>query len=109
MAGDRNEYGEWVPAAAVENQVDLVTVPLTGEDREQLPEALRLSDVRKFFLAEAAETLRAGESDGDIIRYPATGGNEYRIVMVKDWGSFREVMAVRPEEEPSALGRGLAP
>lgn len=98
-SGDRNEHGEWVPGAKTETQILVVTAPVTGEDRDQLPEGLRLSEARKFWTREAAASVRPGATDGDLVRYPATNGTEYRIVMVDDWGAFRELTAVRPEAE----------
>ncbi|MCY3553735.1 MAG: hypothetical protein OXH56_00290 [Gemmatimonadetes bacterium] len=93
--GDRNEHGEWVPGAETETQILVVTAPVTGEDREQLPEGLRLSEARKFWTLESSDAVREGEADGDVVRYPAENGTEYRVIMVDDWGAFRELMAIR--------------
>ena len=95
-AGARNEHGEWVPGTATETTIRVVTAPVTGEERDQLPEGLREKNVRKFWTSHPADAIRAGQADGDVVRH---GGNEYRVVMVDDWGSFRELTTVQPESE----------
>lgn len=94
--GGRNEHGEWTAGADNETGIRVATVPVTGRDRDLLPEALRLRDVRKFWLTHPADAITAGERDGDRIRY---GDETFQIVRLHDWGGFREVMAVRPEDQ----------
>ena len=46
-----NDFGEFVPGAAVENIVSLVSAPASGQERLVLPEGIRDMDVRKFWVA----------------------------------------------------------
>ena len=95
--GDRNAEGVWEAGPDTETGIRVATVPVTGRDRDLLPEALRLRDVRKFWLTNAADTIEPGQRDGDRVRYD---GTEYRVIMLHDWGGFREITCVRPEDEP---------
>ena len=92
--GDYTDAGTWEPGQTAEREIRVVTAPVSGKDRDLLPEGLRLSDVRKFWTLERADTVRPGANDGDVIRY---AGNEYRVTIVDDWGGFRELTAVRPD------------
>ena len=65
--GQRNQYGEWVEGTPVETTVDLVSAPVTGQERLVLPEAIRDEDVRTFWLRGDHPSLRYGISDGDLL------------------------------------------
>ena len=94
QVGSRNDNGEWVPGKDVVTGIAQSTAPITDKERELLPEGLRLSDVRKFWTDAPADTIRAGEADGDIIDY---GNKKYRVIMIADWGDMREITSVAPE------------
>lgn len=105
--GDHNEYGEWEPGQAVATDVDLVTVPLTGQERQLLPEGLRERNVRRFYTLNVVAAIKPGISDGDLILFNSS--KFYRIVDVRNWTGYREVVAVEPEgehevPEPGTLG-----
>ena len=90
-AGTRNAYGEFARGLERVTPVRLATAPLSGRDRETLPEGLHDEDLRRFWMPGTAETVREGERDGDIVRY---GGVDYRAVRVQQWGAFTEVWGV---------------
>ena len=92
--GDYAEDGEFVPGPATRTPVRVVTDPLDGEKRQQLPEGLRELDVRRFWTTAQADAIRASESGGDMLRYR---GISYRIVMLKEWSGFCELVGVRPD------------
>ena len=94
LPGARDEYGDWIAGSTTETTLYLVTVPVTGEERVELPEGLREREVRKFWTQADASAIVAGESGGDLIEHY---GIEYRAIMVEDWGGFRQIIAVRPE------------
>ena len=96
--GSRNEYGEFVPGAVTAIDINVVTVPISGEERESLPEGLRERDVRKFWLSGPVEAIVAGEQEGDIVRYKST---DFRVMQADDWDGFYEVLAVHPEAVPA--------
>ena len=62
--GDRNEYGEWVPGDTQEDATELVSLPITGQERKILPEGLRDEEVRKFYWLGDGVALRADKTDG---------------------------------------------
>ena len=86
-AGSRNEYGEWQPGDPTEADVLLASAPISGKAREQLPEGVRGDTLRTFWLREEVDAVEEGRHAGDQIRHD---GTTYRIVMVRDWGGFRE-------------------
>ena len=92
--GRYDDDGIWVSGNPTEIDIQVVAAPMSGEDREVLPEGIREKDVRNFWFLEEAEAVVPGASGGDAIRY---GGDFWRIVTVKDWGGFREAVGVRPE------------
>lgn len=92
-AGDYNSYGEWEDGAKTETSIDVVTAPLSGQERQNLPEGLRERAVRKFWTSATA-SITPGQTQGTQIRYRNT---LYRVVGMQDWRGFREIMAVRPE------------
>ena len=92
--GRDNDFGEWVDGASTETDVELVTAPMSGTERQQLPESLRKRNVRKFWTFAELAAVTPGENDGDQVRHK---GIEYRIIRLNDWGGFRELIAVEPE------------
>ena len=97
-AGSYDRFGKFVEGATTETAVQLVTAPISGRDRQVLPEGLRSLNVRKFWLREAVTAVVEGEQAGDVIRYD---GADYRAVMVEDWGGFQEVTGVEGQLEPA--------
>ena len=97
-AGSDDRFGEFVEGATTETAVQLVTAPISGRDRQVLPEGVRSLNVRKFWLREAVTAVVEGEQAGDVIRYD---GADYRAVMVEDWGGFQEVTGVEGQLEPA--------
>ena len=63
----RNGYGEWAPGVPVILSVDIVNIPVSGQDRKALPEGLRDEDWRKFYWEGQTTSLRVGQSDGNLI------------------------------------------
>ena len=101
--GAANDYGEWVPGVETTTTVRLVSTPISGREREMLPEGLRLADVRRFYL-RAADITRDLDLGGDgAVRFEYRGIT-YRSLMVQNWGGFWEVYAVRPEPETGGGG-----
>ena len=100
--GSRNEYGEWLPGGETVTDLRVVTSPATtegsGQDREQLPEGLRKADIRKFWLQLEVAAIKAGVSGGDLIRYDS---QDWQAVKLNDWGGFRELLCVKPEDIPA--------
>ena len=91
--GTRDRTGQWRHGTSTTTSVRLASAPLTGRERETLPEGLRAQDVRKFWLRERVQVVDI--ADGDIIRY---NGLSYRAIMVQDWGAFYEVTGVQTSE-----------
>lgn len=87
--GHRDRGGNWVRGTRVTQPVQLVTAPISGKERETLPEGLREKNVRKFWLAPTVKVLSG--TDGDLIEYNDV---EYRIVMSQSWGAFQEIVGV---------------
>ena len=90
-AGSYDRFGKFVEGAPTETPVQLITAPISGRERQVLPEGLRSMNVRMFWLREAVTAAVEGEQTGDVIRYD---GADYRAVMVENWGGFREVTGV---------------
>ena len=74
-----NDFGEFVPGAAVENIVSLVSAPASGQERLVLPEGVRDMDVRKFWIANDVFALRPGLSDAETIILGSLGPNQNRF------------------------------
>ena len=93
-AGDRNEFGEFVPGATTEHPVIVVTAPIDGQDRQTLPEGMRDRTVRTFWLRERIEAVDESTEGhtGDVLRY---GGNTWEAFHVDEWGGFFEAMTVK--------------
>lgn len=91
--------GEWEPGRSRARRVDAVTAPLNGQQRDTLPEGLRQSKSRAFWLPVGeVSSVRAGETDGDEITHD---GTRYRVVSVKAWGAFVEALGVKHEAVPT--------
>ena len=93
--GTRNTDGIFIPGKRKPTPISVVTAPLSGEDRQQLPEGIREAEGRKFWLRDSISAVREGEAAGDYIRY---GGEVFRIVLVKNWQGFSEAIGMRPED-----------
>ena len=91
-AGMRNQYGEWIPGDPVSSSVTLVTAPLSGQQRQALPEGLRERNLRVFYLAEKVNAVIEGSTGqtADIIVY---GGINWHARISEDWGGFYAVTA----------------
>ena len=98
-AGQRNDYGEFVPGAVVEVDVDVVSVPLSGEERQVLPEGLRERNVRTLWTTETVAAVVEGQTgnSGDHIVFE---GATYQVVEVRAWRGWYEAMGV--ETRPTA-------
>lgn len=94
--GRRNEHGEWVPGEIIENEVRLITHPIPEESRDTVPEGYRLKDLRFFYTKEDLQPTEEDRNQGDEIRYM---GTTYRIISVKDWVGFREILGNREESQ----------
>ena len=92
-AGSFNDFGEFVPGSVTEVPVRVVTAPISGEERQVLPEGIRLRDVRSFWLTEPVTATAEGTDgeSGDQIEYD---GATYRIFEVQDWAWFWECRGV---------------
>lgn len=91
--GAHNKYGEFVPGPIERTHVDLISVPLTGEERTVLPDGIGLSDVRRFWLQKPVVAAVEGDngSAGDLIEFENVS---YRIIMVENWQSFWQATGV---------------
>lgn len=101
--GDYNNFGEWVPGAETTTDTIVVTEPMNGQDRQQLEEGLREADARSFYTQAAASAIQAGISGGDTIEY---GGETWQVVRIRDWGGYRQLFAVVPEDCPDDTTEG---
>ena len=95
--GSRNDFGEWVPGSETFDDINVITEPMTGQDREQLAEGLREVDGRIFYIKDAAVAITAGETGGDRINYL---DKTWQVVKLQEWGGFRKLFTVVPEAEP---------
>ena len=76
--------------------IQIVTSPLSGDERLALGEGLRSEETRQFITraAVASVNLDSG-TDADTLLY---GGQRYRAVQIKNWGEgFFEVIGQRVE------------
>ena len=95
LGSSRNEYGEPVSGPFVRYDVQLVTDPISGEERMALEEGLREEEVRKFWIKGQRVNAILGASNGDVIYW---NGRIFRVVQVDQRGPFVEVMAVLPTD-----------
>ena len=95
LPGQRSEEmaGEWVKGGTTETVIRAAVAPITGKEREVLPEGLRGRDIRKFWTESQVRAVTEGKqgSDGDMIRHE---GLLFQAYQVNDWGSFREVIGI---------------
>lgn len=91
--GGRNDYGEYVEGTITQTDIRVITAPLSGEERQILPEALRTEDLRKFWLRYDVEILDA-DHRGDVLEHLGKG---YRAMTVERWGGgIVEVLGKAP-------------
>ena len=95
-AGERNYYGEWEPADAVEIPIKTASASIRHKElrtyRIEDEVGSRSKDIREFwFHYPDARHLRPGETDGDVIRYY---GVEYRIYSLNFWPTNDYVAAI---------------
>ena len=93
LPGALNAVGEWDRGPTTETAIRAAVAPITGKEREVLPEGLRGKNIRKFWLEEQVNAVTEGKtgSGGDMIRHD---GLLFRVYQVNDWGAFREVIGV---------------
>ena len=100
-AGAYNDFGEWVAGAPTTETVDAVVAPIDGRTRDTLPENLRASEARTFWIRGNVNPIRAGESDGDLIVYDTF---VFRVVQTQQWGdAFVECLGAAPEDQPTII------
>ena len=94
--GGDNEYGECVPRQETRTEITLISAPPdAGKTRGVLPEGVRLSESRMFWIAGVeVKPVRVGTdaTEGDVIEYK---GIRYRAYQVEGWPGFVEVLGVR--------------
>ena len=94
LEGSRNDYGEFIPGGFLEQDVTVITAPMSGEERAILPEALRDLETRKFWVTTPVENIDLTHViAGDAILW---NNRAFRAAIVKEWGGFREVLATFP-------------
>ena len=99
-AGTRTQRGRFVEGAESQTDILVTSAPMSGSQRDLLPEGLRELESRMFWTTANAESIVAGESDGDFIRYDNT---DYQIIMLDEWGAFRQMSTVKPEAAPADI------
>ena len=108
--GDRDDFtGEWVDDGPTpETPIRCSTAPVTASDRARArileSSGLRLDAGRRFWTNHTLHPMTE-ESPGDLIRYPAAGGEIWRVVAVWNWGTgseFTEALGTRQESLPVA-------
>ena len=90
----RDPHGTHVDGPTTTTTIQVVTAPLSGEERLLLPEALRSVETRQFITKATVASIDpdTGQNE-DVLTY---GGQRYRAVQVKAWGSgFFEVVGER--------------
>jgi len=97
--GSYSSTGEWEPTTLPSLPTLAATEPLTGAERNLLPEASRLSDARRFWLTQTLRPLRVSGTwlaEGDVITYE---GINWLVQRVEDWGAYVMADAVRRESD----------
>ena len=92
LAGTRNEFGEWDDGGFASSPITLVTAPVSGQERDLLPEGIREKELRKFFLTETV-TAAADLIPGDVVRHAS---RDYRVERSDNWRGFFAVVASFP-------------
>ena len=92
----RDPHGTHVDGPPTTTKIQVVTAPLSGEERLLLPEALRATETRQFITRAAVVVVDNDHGQvGDVLTY---GGRRYRAVVVKAWGEgFFEAIGERIE------------
>ena len=93
--GARDVTGEWQEIEDAPFDVLGVSLPLTGIERELLPEGLQRTDSRRFILPADTLVAIAPDSAGAFIEWD---GERYRAVQVDNWGTdgYQAVTAALP-------------
>ena len=94
--GRLNAVGEWAPGTPVEIAIRAAVAPISGKDREVMPEGLRGKNIRKFWTEAQVRAIVEGRNgrDGDVIRHD---GLVFQAYKVDDWGAFREVVGIEQD------------
>lgn len=75
--------GHPVAGAEPSDTVHGLVVPMTGRDREALPEGIRANETKKFYVVEQVKTVdKAARTPAQIVEI---GGEDYHVVKVEDW------------------------
>ena len=76
--------------------IQIVTSPLSGDERLALGEGLRSEETRQFITRAAVASVNPDNGqDADVLTY---NGQRYRAVQIKNWGEgFFEVIGQRVE------------
>ena len=90
--GFRNQYGEFEPGGFSRADVLLVTWPVTGQERTQLPEGLREKEMRRFVFLNDVRGV-SPEHEGDAVWHD---NRFYRVEIPEQWAGFRSVLASYP-------------
>ncbi len=94
-AGMRNEFGEWEDGTEEVSDIQIVYTPGI-KDRQSLPEGLQDTEMATLYYHGQLESLRAGETNGDIIEID---GSAYRAIQVERWGAYTTIIASRQDRE----------
>ena len=92
-SGAYNQYGEWEDGEETASAVKMAYAPGV-RDRMALPEGLQDRELVTFYYHGTAESLRTGQSDGDVI---TMDGANYRAIQVNRWEAFTEIVASRQD------------
>ena len=97
--GEFNVYGEY-HESTTSIVTKCATAPVTSTDarvRVLAEGGIALEAMRYFWTVEDVESVKEGESPGDIIEFV---GEMWRVKDTQRWGSFSESLAVRIENQP---------
>ena len=82
--GHRNLHGEFIPGATIETPANLVSTPISGQERLVVPEGLRDEDVRTFYVLGDIVGLHYGLADGDRFIMGQLGQTQNRFAGIKE-------------------------
>ena len=94
LDGAFDDRGEWIPGAFTRTLIRCVTLPVTGAERKLMPEGLVDLETRRFLVRERVSAY-GNLSEGDVLHHD---DRLYRAVVVRDWGGYRDVLAVLPTD-----------
>jgi hypothetical protein len=79
------EFGEggWIPGRITEISMSGPVLPSSPAELQQVPEGDRVTEAKTFYCTAPLYTTRK-TALADMIRYPAIGGDEYKVVHVFD-------------------------